>query len=421
MKILHISNHVPNYHKLWGGAEQLCLRISKLQEEKGLEVTVASIKPEINTNKFPFQKIITQEDVLPGRISYLLNIIKTYISFDFFAYYSTRKIIEDIKPNIIHCHNIQKLSLSVIAAAKHLGVPVVFSVYDFWCICPTGFCWKIESYNTFKGLPCFSQNALGCLKCVMTMEKQSNKFLLLLPLIFLRKYIFSHLFSKVDRFVILSPENRKPLERMGVAPRKIKVAHIPFYEEITIKPFIPNSMLFVGWWYNWKGLHRIIEAMPLIIKEVPKAKLFIIGTEIYPIYVQKIKNFIDENNLGNNIVILGKMPFEQAKNYIQTNNVLIVPEQWETIAPNILTEGMIFGRPIVASNIGGIKDLIRDGENGLLAAYDDSVDFAKKIIFLLKNPEQARKMGEMARRDALQTFSAENVFKELTDIYKELI
>lgn len=229
------------------------------------------------------------------------------------------------------------------------------------------------------------------------------------------------MFRQVDRFVILTQENAKPLTRLGIPSSKIKVAHIPFDDGPEGQPARQNTLLFVGWWYLWKGLHRIVQAMPLIIREVPDAKLFVMGAEAHPVYVRRIKKFIRENNLESHIIILGKIPFNEAKQYIQTTQLLVVPEQWETIAPNILTEGMSYGRTIIASDIGGHRDLIQNGVNGVLARYNSNSDFAEKIIFLLKNPESAKELGRLAQEDARRLFSKANVIRELREIFIDII
>jgi trehalose synthase len=82
---------------------------------------------------------------------------------------------------------------------------------------------------------------------------------------------------------------------------------------------------------------------------------------------------------------------------------------------------MLSEKPIVASKIGGIPEFIKEGETGLLANPKNSKDFAAKIIWILKNQRQARKMGKVAREFALKTFNEDKNFNETIELYKKLV
>jgi glycosyltransferase involved in cell wall biosynthesis len=75
----------------------------------------------------------------------------------------------------------------------------------------------------------------------------------------------------------------------------------------------------------------------------------------------------------------------------------------------------------VASRIGGIPEFIKEGRNGLLADPKDSLEFAKKIIYMLKNEEETKIMGSKAREDIARICDEDRVLNELLQLYKSLL
>ena len=158
--------------------------------------------------------------------------------------------------------------------------------------------------------------------------------------------------------------------------------------------------------------------MPHVLESVPDAKLYAIGGSYDPRYEQVLADIIKRNRLENSVHLLGKMPYSIVQQYIQKAHVLVIPEQWETIAPNALTEGMVNGKAVVAGDIGGTLDVIRDGENGLLAQYNDPKDYAKKIITLLEDEALSKKIAKNARNTGLSLFSEDRVYAEIMHAYR---
>jgi len=84
-----------------------------------------------------------------------------------------------------------------------------------------------------------------------------------------------------------------------------------------------------------------------------------------------------------------------------------------------LVEGMCLGKPCVASNIGGIKEIIEDGKNGLLVKPADPVELAEKITFLINNPDEAHRLGQEAARTVEEKFGAREMVRKITLLYQK--
>jgi glycosyltransferase involved in cell wall biosynthesis len=89
--------------------------------------------------------------------------------------------------------------------------------------------------------------------------------------------------------------------------------------------------------------------------------------------------------------------------------------------PVTLIEAMASGKPVIATSVGGIPDLVSSGENGFLVDPDDELAFARRIITLLDDTGMAQKMGEEGRRRALQSYSMERLIGDVSGLYMSLL
>ena len=425
MRICYASDCLPNYHNSWGGAEQACLRLSKLLKNNGHEVPILASRPSMKVDdSLHFSTIPTIEDRLHMVHNILRNVKSALFPYDFISHVSSYKTIKRIRPDVLHIHNAQSLSLSLVLSANKLGIPVIISAYDYWFLCPLGFLWAVEDYTSYEGQPCSKFHGAHCAPCMAKARKLGlmQRYSLLIPLLF-RKRLFDFFLNRIDKFVVLSPANATVLENYGIRKNNIHVVHIPLSEETVAETheIEENSILYVGWLHPRKGPHIAVEAMPYVLQKIPDAKLYVIGEEANTEYVRRIRNSIRQNKLERSIFLLGRKPYSEVRQFVQTANVLVIPEQWETIAPNALTEGMVLGKTLVGSRMGGMLDFVRDGENGLLANVNDPYDLAEKIIMILEDKSTQHNLSEQARKSGVKLFSEERVYQQLLDLYQSLI
>lgn len=425
MKICFATDYLPGYHRYWGGAEQACYRLAKLLHKKGEEISIIVTKPiKAISENFECCSVPVLEDYFPSKIKNLVRGLKTsLVPYDIMAYFHVKHYLEKLKPEILHLHNFSSISFSIMSQGKNFGIKTFLTAYDYWFICPLGFLWIITDYSTYKGEPCTRYHGTHCIECLSKLRNfnKLEKFILstLLPY---RKKIFDHFLKKIDGFIVLSESNAEVLERYGITRKQIHVVHIPLSEKLDLSlssNLERNSILYIGWLHPRKGLHILIQAMPYVLKKIPEAKLYILGGvgKYDKEFEQSILKFISRHNLKDNVFLLGKRPFHEVRSYLQRVNILVIPEQWETIAPNSLTEGMVFGKAVVAGSIGGVLDIIKDGENGLLATYNEPRDYANKIIMLLQDEALSKRLAKKAMETGLSLFSEEKVYNELLKAY----
>ena len=118
-----------------------------------------------------------------------------------------------------------------------------------------------------------------------------------------------------------------------------------------------------------------------------------------------------------NVFFLGNLP--NAAMYNSIADLFILPTNYEGL-PIVIIEAMSFGRPIVASNVGGVSELVQDGVNGY-AVENKAEVFADKIKYILENPEVEEKMSENSKTSYKENFTVERMVKQYKDLYKTLV
>lgn len=421
MKIFHITDHLPNYHKVWGGAEQVAYRYIKLETEQEIElsedkVIVGTVKPTKSINEnFLHRRIRVMEDFFPESVQVYITGIKNRIfPFDPISFFHLLQIFKLEKPDIVHFHKFNKISFSAILAAKVSGAKTVLSMYDYWYLCPGGMLidGKRNSCRRFHGEWCKDCDAV-------------SDFRFLLPLIALiRRPIFDFFLDKIDAFAVLSNSLGRLLIEFGISKERIflvrQIFETPAKKQRQSKSE-RKEILFVGWIDSRKGPDIAIKAFNIILKIFPKTKLYMIGEALDKKYEEEIKIMIKKLKLENNIILLGKIPPDEVAKYFQKCEVLLLPEQWENMSPVVLVEAMNYGTPVVASNIGGLSEFIKDGKTGFLVDREKTHEFAKKVILLLSNKKLADKMGNEARKDILKICDPDEIYKNLMSLYQWLI
>lgn len=183
--------------------------------------------------------------------------------------------------------------------------------------------------------------------------------------------------------------------------------------------------------YPIKGLHYMLEAIPLILKRFPKAKVYISGKDItksdsikdkllMTYYGKYIKKMIKKLNLERNVVFTGQLDEKKMCQRYLKSHVFVCPSSIEN-SPNSLGEAMILGVPSVASYVGGIPDMLKDKEEGFLYQHDAPYMLAQYVCEIFENQDLALKFSKNARERALKTHDRDENTRRLIEIYNEIV
>lgn len=183
--------------------------------------------------------------------------------------------------------------------------------------------------------------------------------------------------------------------------------------------------------YPIKGLHLMIEAMPLILKKFPNAKLYVGGNDItrshtlkeklkLTYYGKYIRDLIKKYQLQDKVIFTGLLDEKQMCERYLKSHVFVCSSSIEN-SPNSLGEAMILGVPCVASDVGGVADLLKHQEEGFVYQADASYMLAYYVTEIFLNENLALKFSKNARARAMKTHDKEENTKRMLEIYRSII
>ena len=243
----------------------------------------------------------------------------------------------------------------------------------------------------------------------------------------IRQVIFNHLLKYCDATTYVSRSLMESLQKVGI--KTVNSAVIPngviartvdskdimsFKQEYNLTEDYPILCMVARLEWDWKvkGVEILIEAFKKVLASKPRAKLLIIGDGQYRKYLE---DYAEKEGLEKKVIFTGNMdnPFIALSVcniycHISLNEAL-------PIAP---LEAMAIGKPVIASNDGGLPEIITNGFDGILVNSDpDSV--AKAILSLIEKPEFMRKLSENAIITAKTKFSWKEIAREYIKLYKK--
>jgi len=208
-----------------------------------------------------------------------------------------------------------------------------------------------------------------------------------------------------------------------IEPDKIKVIPYPIDQKLLLikKKEIkdPKIIFYAGRLEERKGIHILLEAIPLVTAKEPAVKFLFFGSEGDKNIREKIKTCLNNSNLAAKVEFYPFTPKNKLLNYLAEADICVVPSLWDN-SPNVIYEAMAAGKAVVATAVGGIKELIVDNQTGVLFSSYNSKTLAEKIIELLSNKEKREKISAKAKEEAARRFNAELVTQERLKIYQHI-
>lgn len=311
-----------------------------------------------------------------------------------------RRVLRRERPDVVHAHN--WLLHSYLPLDRRHGPALAFSMHDYGLVCAT-------KRFLYRGVPCSGPGPVKCVRCaadyyspvmgagVATMTRLSERRL--------RRH--------VDRFLPVSDAVRTRCglagsERCQVVPNLIRELPVPLppgdphLASLPSEPFI----LYFGDLTLDKGGEVLAEAYRSLSDPPP---LVLVG-----------RCFLEEVASLPGVVALGPMPHRYAIEALRRSLFTVVPSILPETFGLVALETAAAGKPIVASDIGGLSDVVVDGETGFLARAGDSAAFRAAMERLLVDPGLRDRFGAAARRRAAE-FAPEAVVPQFEQAYDAAI
>jgi glycosyltransferase involved in cell wall biosynthesis len=404
MRILMLSQFYP---PIIGGIEQHVRTLSIELAARGHEVSVATF----------CQKGAPEFEIDQGVHIYRIRATMQHLDMLFSdserryappfpdpeATYELRRIIMREHPCIIHAHD--WLAHSFIPLKAWSKAKLVVTLHDYNLIC-------VQKRLMQSGICCSGPGLMKCLNC-------ATRFY---GIVKGPPSAFAHCFwgkrerQAVDMFLPVSQAvvEGNQLTRYKL-PYRVIPNFIPDNAEIALddmNPFLAqlpkeDFLLFVGDVTLDKGGAVLLQAYAEMCRQVP---LVLIGRPAIRF----------SESLPPNVLLMGGWPHEAVMGAWSRCLIALAPSIWHDPCPTVAMEAMSMGKPLIASRIGGLSEIVADGETGILVEPGNARALAQTIQHLLDNPEQREYMGTMAKQKVTE-FQARAVISRIEQVYHEIV
>ena len=288
------------------------------------------------------------------------------------------EVAQKTRPNILHAHSPVLNAIPALRVGMRLGIPVVYEVRAFW-----------EDAAVDHG-----STTEGSLRYRLT------------------RALETHALRRVNHVFTICEGLRDDIAARGMAASKITIIPNAVDIELFEPGGQPDAKLkarlgltgasvvgFIGSFYAYEGLDLLLDALPRILARRPDVRVLLVGGGPQD---AALKAQAQRLELADKVVFTGRVPHDQVQRYYDLVDVLAYPRHsmrlTELVTPLKPLEAMAQGRLLVASDVGGHKELIRHGETGVLFKAGDADSLADSVVDLLAKPERWAALREAGRR-----------------------
>jgi glycosyltransferase involved in cell wall biosynthesis len=314
------------------------------------------------------------------------------------------ELLDQLKPDVVHIGHLNHLSTSLVFEAKKRNIPIVYTLHDYWLMCPRGQFMQMHSEDNNLWAACDGQDDKKCATQCYARYFSGNDQEATEDLIYWENWVsrrMSHIREVVDQVdLFISPANylKNRYEKEFGLPKEKSIYLDYGFDRSRMQgrsreKSEPFTFGYIGTHIPSKGIHQLIEAFGLLKGE---ARLRIWGRD----------RGQDSRSLR---AIAEALPAEKAasvewmteyKNQLIASDVfsftdaIVVPSVWVENSPLVIHEAQQAHVPVITACAGGMGEYVHHEVNGLTYQHRDSEDLAMQMQRLLDNPDFAQKLGQ---------------------------
>lgn len=339
-----------------------------------------------------------------------------------------RDIVTEIQPDVAHIGHLNHLSTGFVGVLKGMSIPIVYTLHDFWLMCPRGQFLQINFGNPAFHQLCTGQENHKCaVNCYnryfsgKSIDKERDEK-------YWEQWVESRmeetrsvrdavdLFIAPSRYLIhrFITDFEMPQEKIIYLDYGFPLHYLsPTEESAQRETFVFG---YIGTHIPSKGIDLLIQAFKQINQ---KARLMIWGRE----NGQSTKNLKKmANGSPNPIVFCGEyINTNLAKEVFSKVDCIVVPSVWGENSPLVIHEAQACGIPVITADFGGMSEYVKHQENGLLFTHRNKDDLAKQMIFAISHPNEMKSMGKRGYLHGDSVPDIETHCRELERIYHKII
>lgn len=288
------------------------------------------------------------------------------------------EVVKKENPDVLHAHSPALTGMAALRVGKRFDLPVVYECRAFW-----------EDAAVDQGT-----SKEGGLRYKLTHALET------------------HVFRKADAITTICEGLKNDIVSRGIATDKVtiipnaidldkfKVTHLKdvrLVDELGLEH--AKVLGFIGSFFSFEGLALLLEALPMVLRDHPEVKVLLVGGGEQD---QQLRAQIAKSGLGNHVIMTGRVPYQDVDRYYSLVDLFVYPRLsmrlTELVTPLKPLEAMAQGRLVVASDIGGHRELIEDGKTGWLFKAGD----ARHLALCIEKVMASRGQWEQVRQNARQ-------------------
>jgi PEP-CTERM/exosortase A-associated glycosyltransferase len=308
------------------------------------------------------------------------------------------ELIPQLKPDLLHAHSPALNGVAAHLASRKFGLPLVYEVRAFW-----------EDAAVDQGTS--SENGV---RYRMT------------------RALENYVFRRAQRVTAICEGLKQDIEARAVCVAPVTVIPnaveyerfaraTPRDADLAARHGLKagNTLGFVGSFYDYEGLDLLIEAMPRLLARNPDIRLLLVGGGMQE---AALRQQAEHLGLQNEVVFTGRVPYGEVERYYSVVDVLVYPRKslrlTELVTPLKPLEAMAQRKVFVASDVGGHRELVRDGVTGVLFRADDVASLADAVLGVLGSPDLQSRLRENGLAFVRDERNWRNSVERYVDVYR---
>lgn len=403
VKILHVNK----YYHLRSGTERYMFNLTRLLELHGHIVAIFSMRHPDNLSS-PFAGyFVPQVDY--GQLGWFEQVRAALRALWYpAAARQMARLLDDVRPDVVHIHNIyHQVSPSVLPVIRQRGIPIVHTLHDYKLICPNYLlrtqgqtCRRCQNRRYYQAIRHRCLHGSLAWSTIAAVEMTLHKCLQIYE-------------RSVSCFIAPSQFLFNQTVAFGVQERQIN--HIPYFlfaDEWRPAPACGGEYaLFVGRLSEEKGL-------PTLLAAVRDAQVPLLIAGEGPMR-PAVETAIARDGLTG-VRLAGHLDGAALTQAVAGARFAVVPSEWYEVFGQVIIESFAQGRPVVASDIGGISQVVSDGVDGLLTPPGDPTALAAALRWLWERPQIAAEMGRAGRAKVEAHYDAPAHYQRIMALYQEV-
>ncbi|MGH8233159.1 MAG: TIGR04063 family PEP-CTERM/XrtA system glycosyltransferase [Rhodanobacteraceae bacterium] len=276
------------------------------------------------------------------------------------------EVVDSVSPDILHAHSPVLNALPALRVGRAAGIPVVYEVRAFWEDAAADHGTAREWGPRYRLTRALETHALQRADAVTTICEGLRRDMLKRGIPANKITVIPNAVD-ISRFRFKAPADAVLAQRLGLTPGK--------------------TLGFAGSFYAYEGLDRLLRAMPQVLGAEPQARLMLVGGGPQEV---NLKTLAAQLGVEGAVHFTGRVPHAEIGRYYSVMDIMVYPRVsrrlTELVTPLKPLEAMAMGKLVVASDVGGHRELIRDGHNGHLFPAGSAESLAGRLIELLKAP-----------------------------------